>query len=92
MTTSTPSSARNGEAPYPIGQFFEASPYLNLLLYPEAVKFKRRHQLDPAAVPVSRRLRAQEKPYTVPTFAKNNDGPLLYVCFGSRWAPATSSC
>ena len=35
--------ADNGEAPYPIGQFFEASPFLNLLLYPEAVKFKRRH-------------------------------------------------
>ena len=37
----------NGEAPYPLGQFFEASPFMNLLLYPEAVKFKRRHPLDP---------------------------------------------
>src|SRR5215207_2050613 len=35
----------NDEAPYPVGQFFEASPYLNLLLYPEAAKFKRRHPL-----------------------------------------------
>ena len=34
-------------------------PIMNLLLYPEAVKFKRRHPLDPGAVPVSRRLRAQ---------------------------------
>ena len=61
MTTSTPFSTSNGEAPYPLGQFFEASPYLNLLLYPEAVKFKRRHPLDPAAFPVSRRLRAAGK-------------------------------
>ena len=28
----------------------------------------------------------QEKPYTVPTFAENNDGPLLYVSFGSLGA------
>ena len=27
--------AENGEAAYPLGQFFEASPYMNLLLYPE---------------------------------------------------------
>jgi UDP:flavonoid glycosyltransferase YjiC (YdhE family) len=26
---------------YPLGQFFEASPHLNLLLYPEQVKYKR---------------------------------------------------
>ena len=36
-----------GEDPYPLGEFFEASPYLNLLLYPEPVKFKRRNPLDP---------------------------------------------
>ena len=35
---------RNEEA-YPIGQFFEPSPYMNLLLYPSAVKFKRRKPL-----------------------------------------------
>ena len=49
--------AENGEAPYPLGQFFEASPYMNLLLYPEAVKFKRRHAAGPDAVPVPRGLR-----------------------------------
>ena len=39
--------ASAGEAPYPLGQFFEASPYSNLLLYPEPVKFARRYPLDP---------------------------------------------
>ncbi|TIV06333.1 MAG: glycosyl transferase family 1, partial [Mesorhizobium sp.] len=76
----------NNEAPYPIGQFFEASPYLNLLLYPEAAKFKRRHPLDPAKFQYLEGCVRQEKPYTVPTFAKNNDGPLLYVSFGSLGA------
>ncbi|TIS77721.1 MAG: glycosyltransferase [Mesorhizobium sp.] len=76
----------NNEAPYPIGQFFEASPYLNLLLYPEAAKFKRRHPLDPAKFQYLEGCVRQEKPYTVPTFAKNNGGPLLYVSFGSLGA------
>ena len=76
----------NGETPYPIGQFFEASPFLNLLLYPEAVKFKRRHPLDPAHFQYLEGCVRQEKPYEVPSFAKNNDGPLLYVSFGSLGA------
>ena len=45
-TTSTPSSGNAGEAPYSVGEFFEASPHLNLLLYPEPVKYRRRHALD----------------------------------------------
>lgn len=76
----------NNEAPYPIGQFFEASPHLNLLLYPEAAKFRRRHPLDPVKFQYLEGCVRQEKPYTVPTFAKNNDGPLLYVSFGSLGA------
>ena len=45
--------AATGEDPYPIGQFFEASPYMNLLLYPEPVKFKRRQPLDRESISVS---------------------------------------
>ncbi|MBN9550472.1 MAG: glycosyltransferase, partial [Alphaproteobacteria bacterium] len=78
--------AAHGDAPYPIGQFFEASPYLNLLLYPEAAKFKRRHPLDPAKFQYLEGCVRQEAPYTVPAFARNNDGPLLYVSFGSLGA------
>ena len=63
MTTSTPSSKSTGEAPYPIGQFFEASPYLNLLLYPEAVKFKRKHPLDPKQFQYLEGCVRKEAPY-----------------------------
>ncbi len=78
--------AGNGEEPYPLGEFFEASPYMNLLLYPEAVKFKRRHALDPDQFQYLEGCVRSEKPYTVPTFEKNNDGPLIYVSFGSLGA------
>jgi len=75
-----------GEEPYPIGQFFEASPFLNLLLYPEPVKFKRRHPLDPARFQYLEGCVRKEQPYAVPDFAANKDGPLLYVSFGSLGA------
>jgi len=73
----------NNEAPYPIGQFFETSPYLNLLLYPEAVKFKRNVPLDPARFQYLEGCVRKEATYTVPTFKANNEGPLVYVSFGS---------
>lgn len=73
----------HGEDPYPAGQFFEASPYLNLLLYPEAVKFKRSEPLDPNRFQYLEGCVRQEEPYQVPTFAKHQDKPLVYVSFGS---------
>ncbi len=72
-----------GEAPYPIGQFFESSPYLNLLLYPEPVKFRRRNPLDPERFQYLEGCVRKEAPYEVPAFAANNDKPLVYVSFGS---------
>lgn len=72
-----------GEDAYPIGQFFEASPFMNLLLYPEAVKFNRSHPLPANQFQYLEGCVRQEKPYEVPTFAANNDKPLLYVSFGS---------
>ncbi|MFA5955024.1 glycosyltransferase [Hyphomicrobium sp.] len=71
------------EAPYPIGQFFEASPYMNLLLYPEAVKFDREEPLAPSQFQYLEGCVRKEAPYQVPTFAANNDKPLIYVSFGS---------
>ncbi len=79
----------NGEAAYPIGQFFEASPYLNLLLYPEPVKFNRKHPLDPKQFQYLEGCVRKEVPYEVPQLTKNNDGPLLYVSFGSLGAGDT---
>jgi len=75
--------AECGEAPYPLGEFFEASPHLNLLLYPEPVKFKRRNPLDPARFQYLEGCVRQDEPYEVPQFKANNDKPLLYVSFGS---------
>ncbi|MCA0431864.1 MAG: glycosyltransferase [Proteobacteria bacterium] len=72
-----------GEKPYPIGQFFEASPHMNILLYPSAVKFKRKHKLSPKQFQYLEGCVRKEAAYTVPTFKANNDKPLLYVSFGS---------
>ncbi len=78
-----------GEDPYPLGQFFEASPYLNLLLYPEPVTYTRAKPLDPARFQYLEGCVRQDEPYQVPTFKTNNDGPLLYVSFGSLGAGDT---
>lgn len=75
--------SQHGETPYPCGQFFEASPYLNLLLYPEPVKFHRREPLDPERFQYLEGCVRQEAAYTVPTFQAHQDKPLLYVSFGS---------
>ncbi len=72
-----------GEAPYPLGEFFEASPDLNLLLYPEPVKYKRRNPLDEQRFQYLEGCVRREEPYTVPDFRTNNDRPLVYLSFGS---------
>ncbi|MCF8070015.1 MAG: glycosyltransferase [Desulfobacterales bacterium] len=71
------------EEPYPLGQFFEASPHLNLLLYPEPVKFKRRNPLDPVRFQYLEGCVRQDEIYEIPRFKINNDKPVLYVSFGS---------
>ena len=72
-----------GEKKYPIGQFFEASPHMNILLYPSAVKFKRKHKLSAKQFQYLEGCVRKDAAYTVPTFKANNDKPLLYVSFGS---------
>jgi MGT family glycosyltransferase len=71
------------EAPYPLGQFFEPSPDLNLLLYPEAVKFRRSRPLDPQKFQYLEGCVRSEQPYTTPVFKRHADKPLIYVSFGS---------
>ena len=56
---------------------------MNLLLYPEPVKFKRRHPLDPQRFQYLEGCVRKEAAYTVPTFKDNDDKPLVYVSFGS---------
>ena len=82
--------AECGEDPYPLGQFFEASPHLNLMLYPEAVKFSRSVPLDPRRFQYLEGCVRNEEPYEVPRFAANDDGPLMYVSFGSLGAGDTA--
>ena len=81
--------AECGEEPYPLGQFFEASPHLNLLLYPEPVKFTRAVPLDPRRFQYLEGCVRKEAPWEVPRFEANDDGPLLYVSFGSLGAGDT---
>ena len=78
-----------GEEPYPLGQFFEPSPYLNLLLYPKAVRYARREPLDPTRYQYLEGCVRQEDPYEVPHFAEHDDAPLVYVSFGSLGAGDT---
>ncbi len=75
-----------GERPYPLGEFFEPSPWLNLLLYPEPVAFKRRHPLDPKRFQYLEGCVRTDDPYEVPHFAANAEAPLLYISFGSLGA------
>jgi len=72
-----------GEAPYPLGQFFEPSPYLNLLLYPEPVKFKRRNALDPKRFQYLDGCVRKDQHYEIPQFEAHGDAPLVYHSFGS---------
>ncbi len=78
--------AANGEARYPPGQFFEASPYLNLLLYPEPLRYARAQPLPPRRFQYLEGCVRAEKPYVVPRFARHENAPLLYVSFGSLGA------
>jgi MGT family glycosyltransferase len=78
------------EEPYPRGQFFEASPYLNLLLYPEPVKFERRNPLDPERFQYLEGCVRKDVEYDVPRFGSHDDKPLLYISFGSLGAGDTA--
>ena len=78
-----------GERPYPLGQFFEASPWLNLLHYPQPLAFRRRHALDPGRFVYLEGCVRGGETYAVPEFAVGNDLPLLYVSFGSLGAGDT---
>ncbi len=81
---------RCGEEPYPLGEFCEPSPFLNLLLYPASVRFERRNRLDPARFQYLDGCVRQEDTYEVPTFQAHDEGPLLYVSFGSLGAGDTA--
>ncbi len=72
-----------GETAYELGEFFEASPTMNLLLYPEPAKFEREQPLDPARFQYLEGCVREEEAYPLPEFKSNQDKPLLYISFGS---------
>ena len=72
--------------PYPLGQFFEASPTMNLLLYPKPLAFKRRRPLDPSQFQYLEGCVRNEGTYQVPGFTANEGKPLIYVSYGSLGA------
>ncbi len=78
--------AKVGHRPYPLGQFFETSPHLNLLLYPKPLQFRRRHPLDPRRFQYLEGCVRDEGTYRVPRFARNEGKPLVYVSYGSLGA------
>ena len=75
--------AECGEEPYPLGTFFEESPHMNFLLYPDPVKFERARTLPADRFHYLQGCVRNEKAYEIPAFAANQDKPLLYVSFGS---------
>lgn len=72
-----------GIEPYEIGQFCESSPYLNLLLYPEPVKFKRANPLDPKQFQYLEGCVRKEEDYSIPEMGDFNDKPIIYISFGT---------
>ncbi len=72
-----------GEEPYPVGQFFETSPWLNLLHYPRPLAFNRRHPLDEEKFVYLEGCIREEEAYHIPRFGRHDDKPLVYVSFGS---------
>ena len=65
-------------------EFVLPSPYLNLLLYPKPLRFKRRTPLDPEKfVYLDGCVREESEAYEVPTFKTNSDKPLIYFSYGS---------
>jgi UDP:flavonoid glycosyltransferase YjiC (YdhE family) len=73
-----------GHQRLPFPEFVLPSPYLNLLLYPEPLRYRRRHPLDPEKfVYLDGCVRTEEESYEVPAFETNDGAPLIYFSFGS---------
>lgn len=75
----------SGLAPLPAGQFLEASPVLNLLLTPAIVRRERVSPLDAERFVYLEGCVREEGPFVVPVLPRN-EGPLVYVSFGSLGA------
>lgn len=78
--------AEQGLPPYPLGEFFEPSPHVNLMLYPQPLAFRRRTPLDPKRYQYLEGCVRDEGTYEVPAMPGHDAQPLIYVSFGSLGA------
>lgn len=74
-----------GVPPLPPGVFLETSPWLNLLLTPSIVRRRRAEPLDPKHFVYLEGCVRSEGPFDLPEFPRD-DGPLVYLSFGSLGA------
>lgn len=78
-----------GLPPLPRGEFLEASPVLNLLLAPSAVRYRRAKSLPPDRFVFLEGCVRREVEFDIPTLPMNR-GPLVYLSFGSLGAIDTA--
>lgn len=78
--------AECGLKPYAPGEFLESSPWYNLLLAPEIVRYDRATPLDPERFLCLEGCVRREAPYSLPDFAAHNDKPVVLTSFGSLGA------
>ncbi|MEQ8262293.1 glycosyltransferase [Pseudohaliea sp.] len=68
----------------PFPEFLRPSPHLNMLLYPEPLRFRRRQPLDDKLfIYLDGCVRTEEQAYTLPTFREHADAPLIYLSYGT---------
>lgn len=76
---------RRGLSALPPGQFLETSPHLNLLLAPEVVRHQRQHPLPEDLFVFLEGCVREEARFDPPPLPVN-DGPIIYLSFGSLGA------
>jgi MGT family glycosyltransferase len=76
---------RRGLPPLPPGEFLETSPHLNLLLAPEAVRHQRQHPLPEDLFVFLEGCVREEARFDPPPLPVN-EGPIIYLSFGSLGA------
>ncbi len=77
--------SRRGLTPLPEGRFLETSPHLNLLLAPEAVRYTRQNPLPEDLFVFLEGCVREEARFDPPPLPVN-EGPIIYLSFGSLGA------
>lgn len=67
----------------PASCFFETSPYLNLLIFPESISYERQNALDPVQFHYLNGCIRKEVSFQLPNFGEYEKYPLIYISHGS---------